>query len=163
MILLTILITYFISSLVGHTIHWSLHQSWSGVFYKRHMTHHTKLYPPSNYLSDIYRDPGKDNTIISFIVLTAPLFLLPVLLGVFGILQIKIVITILSVMAVIAFMHDYLHDAFHIRNQFLYKFTFFKRWSKLHYQHHVNVQTNFGIFTFYWDKLFRTFRDLPID
>src|ERR1700722_18648635 len=115
-VLITAFITFFIASLFGYVVHRSLHQSWTGRYHKSHMTHHIILYPPTDYVSDKYRDPGKDNTLWVFGAAALPFFVIPILLGVFHILPISLVITSEVVMAVMSFLHSYLHDSFHIRN-----------------------------------------------
>jgi sterol desaturase/sphingolipid hydroxylase (fatty acid hydroxylase superfamily) len=160
-VLITAFITFFIASLFGYVVHRSLHQSWTGRYHKSHMTHHITLYPPSDYVSDKYRDPGKDNTLWVFGAAALPFFVIPILLGVFHILPISLVITSEVVMAVMSFLHSYLHDSFHIRNHWLYRVPvvgiWFKRWVYIHWLHHVDMQTNFGIFLFHWDHVFHTY------
>ena|SRR5579885_871533 len=160
-IFLTALVCFFISSLFGYVVHRSLHQPWTGNLNRKHMTHHLTLYPPSDYLSDKYREAGKDNTVYTFALAAIPLVLAPIVLGILGILPLSLVLTALAVMGVMGFLHSYLHDAFHIRNHFLTQIpgirVIFAYWNRLHYLHHVDMQKNFGIFLFHWDHVFRTF------
>lgn len=163
-ILITAIITFFISSLFGYVVHKSLHQEWTGRFNKSHMTHHLKLYPPEDYLSDTYRDAGSDNTVKTFAIAAIPLVLIPIALWLVHILTLTTFITCLVVMAVMSFLHSYLHDAFHIRNHWLNSIPifdiYFQYWADLHYLHHINMQTNFGIFLFHWDKILGTFWEI---
>lgn len=160
-IIIFAIISFFISGLFGYIVHWSLHQTWSGNLNKKHMTHHLILYPASDYTSEQYRNAGKDNSVITFGLLALPLIAFPIILGVIGILPLSIVFTILIVMGIMGFLHNYLHDVFHIKNHFLNKIPvikhIFTRWNYLHYLHHVNMKTNYGIFLFHWDKLFKTY------
>src|SRR6185295_18159825 len=117
--LLTIFITYIVTSLFGYTIHWSLHQPWAGSFNTAHMTHHLKLYPPEDFTSDSYRNAGKDSTLLIFAVISLPLILAPCILWFLGILPLIYVILILLTEAAIGFLHNYLHDSFHIKNHWL--------------------------------------------
>ena len=160
-IIITILLTFLATSLFGHVEHFALHQPWSGKVNVAHMAHHQKLYPSSNYLSDVYRDAGKDSTPKFFAVAALPLVLAPIILCLVGVIPWTIMVAILVVELVQGFLHNYLHDAFHIRGHWLYRVpvvrNWFARWVKLHYLHHVNMQTNFGIFTFHWDKLLGTY------
>jgi sterol desaturase/sphingolipid hydroxylase (fatty acid hydroxylase superfamily) len=162
-IFLTILITFFVCSLFGYVVHRSLHQKWTGSLNQSHMTHHLKLYPPTDYFSDVYRDAGKDDTFKTFAVAAVPVVATPIVLGVTGVLSLPLVITALIVMGLMGFLHSYIHDSFHIRNHFLTRVPvvkdLFQRWNALHYLHHVDMQTNFGIFAFHWDHVFGTFRD----
>jgi sterol desaturase/sphingolipid hydroxylase (fatty acid hydroxylase superfamily) len=152
-------LTYLVVSLFGYVVHRSLHQSWTGKLNKAHMTHHLKLYPPSDFYSDKYRDPGGDNTAHIFALAALPIVAAPFILWLCGVLSLCLTLFIVVEMLFIGWLHDYLHDAFHITNHPLTKFKLFSRWIDLHYLHHIKMQTNFGIFSFHWDRLFRTFWD----
>lgn len=158
-ILITLVVVFLITTLFGYVVHRSLHQSWTGRLNRAHMTHHLKLYPPSDFYSKEYRDPGKDNTVRIFAAAALPLIALPIVLGVCGILSIGLTILVIIETLFIGWLHDYLHDSFHIINHRLNKYAIFKRWTQLHYLHHVDMKTNYGIFSFHWDRLFRTFWD----
>lgn len=160
-ILITAVIAFFVTSLFGYVVHRSLHQPWTGHLNKKHMTHHLVLYPPSDYVSDKYRNAGADNTVITFVFASIPMVGIPITLGIFGILPLPEVITALVVMIGLGLLHNYIHDAFHIENHFLGRLpglrNIFAYWNRLHYLHHVDMQKNFGIFLFHWDHVFRTF------
>lgn len=160
-IFLTILITYIVISLFGYVIHWSLHQPWLGKFNDSHMTHHLKLYPPSDFLSETYRHAGKDSTVKLFAFAVIPLILTPIVLYFLGVLSLSLMITVLVVEGIVGFLHDYIHDAFHISNHWMSRVPvlrdIFGVWVKLHYLHHVDMGKNYGIFVFHWDHVFRTF------
>lgn len=164
-IILTALVAFFVSSLFGYVVHRSLHQPWTGRLNQKHMTHHLTLYPPSDYLSDKYRDAGGDNTVIIFAIAAVPLVATPIVLGVLGVLPLALVITTLVVMGIMGFLHSYLHDSFHIRNHLLTRIpgirVIFAYWVHLHWLHHVDMQKNFGIFLFHWDHIFKTFWKVP--
>ena len=160
-IFITALIAFFVSSLFGYVVHRALHQPWTGSLNQKHMTHHLTLYPPTDYLSDKYREAGKDNTLYTFAIAAIPLVLAPIVLGILHIIPLSLVLTCLIVMGIMGFLHSYLHDAFHIRNHFLTRIPIIKhlfaRWNHLHYLHHVDMQKNFGIFLFHWDHLLKTY------
>ena len=161
-ILFTLLISYLVTSLFGYVVHWSLHQSWAGKLNEAHMTHHLQLYPPSDFTSETYRSAGKDSTPKFFAVAAIPLIVAPIILYAFGILPLSLMITVLAVEAVMGFLHDYFHDSFHIKNHWLNRApllnVIFGRWIQLHYLHHVDMNFNYGIFSFHWDKIFKSFR-----
>jgi hypothetical protein len=160
-VLITAIITFFIASLFGYVVHRSLHQGWMGRFHQAHMTHHLKLYPPEDYTSDTYRHAGKDNTVWIFAVAAVPLVGGVILLGAYNVLSLSLTITALIVMVAMSFLHSYLHDAFHIKNHWLHRIPFigmlFSRWTHIHWLHHVDMNTNYGIFLFHWDHVFRTY------
>lgn len=158
---LTLLISYIVTSLFGYVIHWSLHQSWAGQFNNAHMTHHLKLYPPEDFTSDTYRHAGKDSTPKFFAMAAIPLILTPIVLGLLGILPFYLVITVLVVEGIMGFLHDHIHDLFHINNNWMSRVPvlrdIFHKWTRLHYLHHVDMEKNYGIFVFHWDRLLGTF------
>lgn len=160
-IFLTALFTFFVTTLFGHIVHWSLHQNWTGAVHQAHMTHHLRLYPAENYSSDKYRNAGKDSTPKFFLISSIPIILTPILLWYFGIILFYIMLTILITEIVIGFMHNYLHDAFHIKNHFLNRVPiicfWFKHLTALHYFHHVNMSKNYLIIFSFWDRVFKTF------
>jgi sterol desaturase/sphingolipid hydroxylase (fatty acid hydroxylase superfamily) len=157
-IVLTCLITLVVSSFFGHWVHWSLHQHWTRKLNQKHMTHHEKLYPANDYLSLTYRDSGKDNTVFIFFVLSLPVILTPIVLGILGIISLPIVITAFLTMAAFSFASNYFHDAFHIRNHWINNFSMFRSWNTLHYEHHIDQNKNFGIVFFGWDRLFGVYK-----
>src|SRR5271168_1418789 len=118
-IFLTALVTFFACSLFGYVVHRAIHQKWSGAINKSHMTHHLKLYPPTDYFSDVYRDAGKDDSTKLFAVPAIPVVATPIVLGIIGILNLPCVISSLVVMGLMGWLHICIHDAFHIRNHFL--------------------------------------------
>jgi len=157
-----IIFGYFIISLLGYFIHWSFHQKWTGQFHNSHMVHHLELYPPTDYMSDKYRYAGKDNTTKLFIILAIPLVILLISLMFFKIISLKILIILLLELLIIGGLNNYMHDSFHINNHWLGKIPFIKTWfnnlNNLHYRHHIEMEFNYGIFAFHFDKLFKTFK-----
>jgi hypothetical protein len=162
-VLLTILITYLITTLFGHILHWILHQEWSGFLNRAHKKHHFLLYPVSDFTSAVYRQAGSDSTPKFFFVGGLPLIILPIILWYFGVISLSIMLAALITEGVIGFLHDYLHDAFHITNHWLHTVPilgkFFSRWFALHFQHHLHTNKNFGIFTFHWDRVLGSFKN----
>jgi hypothetical protein len=149
----------FVTMVFGHVLHWAIHQRWSGRLYRGHMTHHVKLYPPEDYMSDVYRDPGKDSTVFPFLVLGSPLVLAPLALTFLSLVAWPTALAMVGASLLIGFLNDYIHDSFHVRNHWLARvLPGYKRMNELHYVHHCYMQTNFGIFTFVCDRAFRTFR-----
>jgi sterol desaturase/sphingolipid hydroxylase (fatty acid hydroxylase superfamily) len=127
------------------------------------MTHHLKLYPPSDYLSEKYRDAGADSTPKFFFFAALPTLIFPILLlHFFGILGWGLTILAWVVMFGMGLMKNYLHDSFHIKNHKLTKIPLIKIWFaklvQLHY-YHVDMGANYGISTFFWDKIFKSFTE----
>lgn len=152
-----LLFTLIILTFLGYAFHMMFHQPWSGHFYKAHMNHHLKQYPATDFYSDTYRYAGRDNTVWLFGLVFAPLVITMIVLTATGAISLFLGLSILAEMGIIGWLNNSLHDSFHLRNTFWEKFSFFDRLRKLHYQHHVNMSTNYGIFSFVWDKIFGTY------
>lgn len=127
------------------------------------MNHHLKQYPPGDYLSDTYRHAGKDSTPKFFVIAALPMLGTVVLLWYVGVLTLWLMFLSLGIMFGVGLLDNYLHDAFHIRNHWLTRIPilkgWFARWVQLHYLHHVDMSTNFGIFNFMWDRILKSFWD----
>lgn len=160
MIIVALFVALIVLVFLGYVFHIVFHKSWSGHFYRAHMNHHLKQYPPEDYVSDVYRDAGKDNTIYLFAFAFFPLVFLDIVLIIFGALSIVFGVGVLVEMIVISWLNSEMHDAFHTTKTFWHRFWFFERLKKLHYMHHVDMTKNYGIFSFTWDKIFGTFKDI---
>jgi len=160
MIVFAIILTLFTLTLLGYGFHWMFHQPWSGHFYKAHMNHHLKQYPPTDFYSDTYRYAGKDNTVVLFGLVFAPIVITMIVLTATGGVSLFLGLSVLAEMGIIGALNNSLHDCFHLRNSFWQKFSFFERLRKLHFQHHVDMSTNYGIFSFIWDQIFGTYRGI---
>ncbi len=163
-VLLTIIVVYLLVSLFGYLVHKALHQSWAGRFNKAHMAHHLVLYPPEDFLSnDTYREAGKDNTFWTFALASLPMLGAPIILFILGTLPLYLTIIVVIEMLLIGWLNSYLHDSLHIRNHWLFRVpiikNIFSRWQDLHRLHHIDMDTNFGIFAFHWDRMFKTYWD----
>ena len=51
----------------------------------------------------------------------------------------------------------YIHSAYHQKNHWLEKYTWFQNDRRLHFQHHINPKTNFSIASHYMDEILDTF------
>lgn len=148
-----------LAAFLGHVVHWSLHQRWSGIFNRGHMEHHTKLYPPGDLLSDAYRKAAWYNNGIflfapAFLVISIVLVLLTWALGA----PAWVTITMCGTILWFGLANDLVHDAFHVRDHWLERFSAFREWRRLHFIHHSNMRSNFGIYVFVFDRVFKTMR-----
>jgi len=160
-LLIFLIIGFIVTNLFGFVVHWALHKKETKMFNQSHMAHHEKLYPPEDFFSDVYREAGVDATPKFFIILALPMLLSVVLLWLVGVISLVICIIVILEMISIGLIDNYLHDAFHIRNHWLCKVPIFNKWYnklvKYHYLHHCDMNTNYGIFNFMWDKIFKRF------
>ncbi len=165
-LLLLIIGTYILVSLFGYFVHWMLHQSWAGQFNSSHLAHHEKFYPPSDFLSDKYREAGKDDTFWIFALFSLPVLAFPIVLYYFDLVSFLMMLVIIAEMLFIGWLNTYIHYCVHINNHWTFKIPIvrgiFEKWQYLHYAHHIDVNKNFGIFHFYWDRIFGTFWKMPL-
>lgn len=160
LLLISVCVFIFIT-LFGYFGHKALHQPWAKGFNKSHMVHHLVLYPPENLTSDKYLSAGRNSTTWIFLILSSPLLLIPIALWLFGIVSLSTAACINLEMLFFGWLHDYIHDSFHVNNHFFTKIPLFNKifdaWKKLHFVHHSDMQKNLGIFVFFWDKRFKTY------
>lgn len=151
--------TFLVGTLVGHAVHWVMHQRWSGRLYDAHMNHHLKQYPPKNLFSiGVYRSSGLDSGWLTF---TPPIALFVVLFVVamraYGLpLYMQAIVTV--EFAVLGFLHGYVHDALHIRGHWMERLWGFHHLRRAHIIHHLAMKRNLGIFWFGWDRVFGSYR-----
>lgn len=151
--------TYMGVSLFGYGVHRALHQPWAGKLYERHLTHHQELYPTTNYQSEKYRDPGKDNTVISFAIAAIPMIATPIILASCGVVGWGLAGAMEAEMILFGWAADYFHDHFHLTGDGWNKWVSFRSWNARHYIHHIDTQKNLTIFDPLWDKVFGTYKD----
>lgn len=157
--LLVAFLSYTVTSLLGYFVHWAIHQRWSGRIHKAHMAHHLELYPPGKLVSEEYRHAGSQSTVHTFLVAFLPLLLLPVILMLVGVISLVNCAFAVCAMVIVGLLNDVIHDSFHVKHHWLSKvIPGYDRMRQLHFVHHINMRRNFGIYSFTWDKVFKTFR-----
>lgn len=146
---------------LGYWTHQWFHHPSSGWLYRAHQNHHFIQYPPHAYLSDTYKSAGTDSTRILFAIVFSPLIIGLSVLTFFGVLSLWHGIAALLSLGLWGYVHDYVHDQFHLSNTWLLKLpgSWFTNWRRIHYIHHLDQTKNFGIVYFGWDKWFGTFED----
>jgi sterol desaturase/sphingolipid hydroxylase (fatty acid hydroxylase superfamily) len=154
-----LVLTFIFFTLLGYVVHRMFHQSWAGVFYRAHSNHHNQQYPPGDLVSDVYRDAGTDNTTLWMLAVFSPLILGNIVLTVAGIIPTFVGVGILVEMGVVSWLNESIHNSVHLTKSFWHRLWFFARLRRLHDQHHIDQGSNYGIFSFVWDKVFGTFRE----
>lgn len=154
-----LLLIFILFTFLGYVFHWMFHQEWSGIFYRKHKNHHEKQYPETDLISDVYREAGADNTTFLFLGVFSPIIIGTILLMVFGVVGKIFGGVILFEMVVIGLINAYLHDSFHLNKSIWHKWPAFDRLRKLHFIHHHNQSKNFGIFSFVWDRMFKSYSE----
>jgi hypothetical protein len=160
--LVTLVASLILASFFGHVVHWLIHQEWMGPAHRGHMEHHLDLYPPGKLVSDRYLAAKWYRS--GPLLFTPPLLLI---LGAVGGLMWALglplwTVAVLGVCLVgFGLVNDYFHDSFHIRKHPLNHFKWYKRLRRLHFQHHYDMTVNYGIVFFDWDRVFKTWHNVP--
>ncbi len=121
-------------------IHWLFHRRWLIKLYSNHLEHHS-----SNQ---------EDRFLFSRI--SIPFLVLIILFTIFGIYTTVNGTIILISTILCTGLHDFMHYHFHKKNSYYNKYAWFQKLRRRHFDHHRNMNTNYGIIFFGWDKLFRT-------
>lgn len=158
-LILTVLMVI-VTDAFGYWVHRALHQTWMGPLHRAHLTHHLVLYPSTDFTSDTYRDSGKDDTTWTFLLVGFPLLGFPLLLAFFGVVGWVSAIWLVGVTGGIGLLHSFIHDWIHLRSHWFHWIPGSKKLIELHRVHHTDLTKNFGIFTFFWDKLSKTYEDV---
>lgn len=145
------------ASFFGHLIHWSLHQPWTGPGHRAHLEHHLEHYPPGHLTSDDYKHSRwYHNGVFLF---TPPLvFLLAVFGSILWLCHAPIWMLAVFGASLVGFglTNDYFHDSMHYRKHWLQRFRWYRQLRVEHFKHHHAMGTNYGILSFFWDRVFGT-------
>jgi sterol desaturase/sphingolipid hydroxylase (fatty acid hydroxylase superfamily) len=121
------------------------------------MDHHLTQYPPGKLTSDRYRFPKWYNN--GLLLFTPPLL---VLMGSAALIVWSLhwpwwMLAVLGTcVATLGFLNDWVHDSFHVRRHPLMHLRTYQKLRRLHFIHHSNMDKNFGIVSFVWDRVFGT-------
>jgi sterol desaturase/sphingolipid hydroxylase (fatty acid hydroxylase superfamily) len=161
--LLAIPLAWFLTLLFGYLVHKNLHNPLLGPFYRAHQYHHEVNYPADHFYSTTYLSSGKFSTVYLFLAAGIPLLFLPVLGWLLGFFSFTLMVVLLAEIGSIGLANNYLHDWFHIKNHIAHSIPYFgllfSKWTQLHIIHHKDQSKNFGIFSFMFDKLFKTYQE----
>lgn len=159
MFITVFLVSLVIATFFGHFIHWALHQRWTGPAYRGHMEHHLELYPPGNLTSEKYRS-AKWYHSGPFLFTPAAIVILGTVGGLLWALETPLWAIVVFGVTLVGFglLNDWVHDSQHVTNHWASRFEWFRRARTLHFKHHRNMKSNFGIMFFGWDRVFGTFR-----
>ena len=153
----TVILSFYIVSFLQSYLHFLLgHHRVGRSIYRDHITCHHAHYHARALTSDSYIPDEKNLT---------PLFAIPAL-GLMSAAYTTLPLGLFVAHAVSVMfsygLHIYLHTRFHLSDTWLLRFDWFKRYRALHFLHHKDMRTNFGIVSFLWDRLFGTFRDVSV-
>jgi len=139
----------------GQTVlhHWVGHKRFGGRFFRNHISFHHTFYARGHLESAIYRGSGGNNT---------PFFVVPIALvaaGLFFVLPTELFLTLILASGASFGAHVVLDRAYHVHGSWLTRFAWFRRKQQLHFVHHLHANANFAVMDFFWDRVFRTFRN----
>jgi len=150
--ILSILATYCFATLIMTCLHYLLGHRWNWCWFaKNHITCHHAHYLRDNLTSNKYIPDEKNNT---------PYLMIPVgIIFPFAYLFLPrdLFLVCLATIIMIFIAHVYLHGHYHLKDTWLNRFAWFRWKQQLHFVHHRNMGTNFGVIEFFWDKLFGTY------
>ena len=150
-----LVVGYIIVQLAGYVIHSALHQPFMGRVHKTHNDHHREKYSPHDYLDKTYRHVASSNNPILYY--TPPALIIVALA--FWLMPFYLAAIFTVELAAVAWANDWLHTQMHIEGHWLERYRWFWRLRDLHWHHHVDESKNLGIFSWFSDKLFRTFEE----
>jgi len=157
----TSLLTFVVGGFLGWAVHRALHSKRLGPLHTAHMTHHNVLYPPEDYLSETYRSAGGHGGVFLFFPFIL-IFVIAVCSFIAAIgLPMWVALTFVVEAALISWTNNYLHDQFHVSTHRMWQWAWFRHLSDLHFAHHVDQSTNYGIFWFGWDRVLGTYKRSP--
>ena len=130
---------------------WMGHKPSAGIFFRRHMFDHHRIYGPAHLVSTRYSDIERSLTPYYALLVSAAIGLLGLALPRAPLLGFSIT------MAASYVAHAYVHKHYHLEKSWLDRWPWFCRRRDLHYMHHRKTGCNFGVIDFFWDRLFGTF------
>lgn len=144
--------------------HWAAHQRilFFGLLpnpmYRVHLYHHWHVYPPTRFLSTLYKDDKAGRTTVGSLAHDGPLYALMVLnialLKYYELINWYDVVASVGVVGFVGSYSNWMHHAIHIEGHWIERFVYFHDLRALHYTHHQGTALhNFGIIDFGTDYL----------
>lgn len=118
-----------------------------------HMKQHHRLYNRKRHSSGRFRWIGyvaNSEIAYGFMILSAFAFS-------FMFLPNFVTMVFLVQMPVHLFLFHYFHISFHKKHGFIQRFKWFRKLKALHHIHHRSVHSNFSVFDFTFDRIFKTY------
>ena len=132
---------------------WLGHRRIGSILFRNHIKFHHARYIRGRLVSAA--DPGKEGN-------NTPFFLIPVFFAaaaMFFVLPFDLFIAVSLAGAASFYAHVHFDKAYHVEGAFLGRYAWFRRKQQLHFVHHLHADRNFAVIDFFWDRVFRTFRD----
>lgn len=155
-IVAALVLGFFLFEGIIFAAHYLMHQRWTGPLWESHQLHH-RLYNPKHHTTDKFNPVGWKSfrfRAVIFVIVTA---------AIFSLLPLAMAVAVMTEVVVLAILTDSIHDATHTTEHPLARFAWFRRLQHLHWIHHTNVKKNFGVLTFFFDKLGGYFSEGELD
>jgi sterol desaturase/sphingolipid hydroxylase (fatty acid hydroxylase superfamily) len=139
----------------GQTLmhYWLGHSRFGGPLYRNHINFHHSHYARGHLTSSVPAKDDGNNT---------PFFLVPVILAallIFFVLPFDLFVAVALTAGGSFYAHVYFDKAYHFEGSGLERFAWYRRKQQLHFVHHLHANSNFAVIDFFWDRLFRTYRN----
>jgi Fatty acid hydroxylase len=131
-----------------------------GAYFWHRFGAHTNIIPPVRKMHDIHHEDIMDEAHGDFIyvcVLLFFFFLSLFSLYFYNLIDLSLFLSIYIPVLIVFVWNYYIHTAYHIEDHWLNEYEWFQNDKKLHFQHHKNPETNYGIATHFTDEILNTF------
>ena len=149
----TVIATHLVVSFAQTLLHYKLgHHRMGGKLFRNHINFHHSHYSKDHLVSQTDHGHEGNNT---------PFFLIPVFLVgacTFLVLPIDLFVVQICACAASFYAHVFLDKEYHVEGSRLLRFAWFRRKQELHFIHHRQANSNFGVVHFFWDKFFGTYK-----
>ena len=116
---------------------------------------HTNILPFVKETHSIHHNIIDDEAHADFIYICVLLFLYLIALS--YIFSLFYILLFYLPVFVVFIWNWYIHSCYHIENHWLNRYEWFKNDKRIHFQHHINTNKNYGIATHFTDILLDTF------
>jgi sterol desaturase/sphingolipid hydroxylase (fatty acid hydroxylase superfamily) len=151
--LMTAVATHLVMSFGQTLIHYKVaHHPMGGKIFRNHINFHHTHYSDAHLVSRTYLgDEGN----------TTPYFFIPVFLVggcAYFLLPLNLFVVMVIASAASFYAHVFFDKEYHVEGSRLQRFAWFRRRQELHFVHHRQANSNFGVIHFFWDKILGTYR-----
>lgn len=123
---------------------------------------HSDIIPVIPETHDIHHEIKDDVVLRDYIYILIIMIIIAICLSILNYINILSVTmcTLIYVPLFLVFIGNwYIHWAYHTKNHWLNNYEWFKNYKRIHIQHHINQEVNYGVASHFSDKLFGTFDD----
>ena len=122
---------------------------------------HTDILPYVSETHDVHHEIKDDVDLRDYLYICIIMIIFAIVLAslfTFNIISFGTYLLLYTPVLIVFVWNWYIHWAYHTPDHWLNNFEWFKNDKKIHFQHHINQNVNYGIASHYTDKLFGTFK-----